>query len=143
MKRMSMIVGFGLVLAAGSAAAQPAAPSPISAQTFTSGTTGDLGRLCGATAQDPAYLAAIHFCHGMMIGVGQMHRLFSGGASRPTPIFCLPDPSPTIDQAAAAFAAWAAASPQEAGTPAAVGLLRFANTTYPCAARGQQRARGR
>lgn len=43
----------------------------ISGETFTAGTTGALARLCGARAQEPAYAAAIHFCHGVLVGSGQ------------------------------------------------------------------------
>ena len=48
------------------------------------------------------------------------------------PIFCLPNPSPTFDQARAAFVAWARANPQHGAEPAVDGLTRFAAETYPC-----------
>jgi hypothetical protein len=110
----------------------------ITGETFTAGTTGALARLCGATAQEPAYAAAIHFCHGVLVGSGQtsdmMHKR---QGTRPS--FCLPTPSPTLDQVAASFVAWSAANPQFQGMRAADGLMRFAAAQYPCAARSARR----
>jgi len=127
-----------LALVLGSASAASAQGSAINGDTFTAGTTGALARLCGATAQEPAYAAAIHFCHGLLIGAGQtsdmMHKR---QGTRPS--FCLPTPSPTLDQVAASFVAWSASNPQFEGMRAADGLLRFAAAQYPCAAGSARR----
>ena len=110
----------------------------INGDTFTSGTTGTLARLCGANAQEPAYAAAVHFCHGLLVGAGQtsdaMHKRQGTRAN-----FCLPEPSPTLDQVAASFVAWAVANPQFDGLRAADGLLRFAAAQYPCTTRPARR----
>ena len=110
----------------------------ITGETFTTGTTGALARLCGANAQEAAYAAAVHFCHGVMVGTGQtsdaMHKR---QGTRPN--FCLPTPSPTLDQVTASFVAWSAANPQFDGLRAADGLLRFAAAQYPCAGRPARR----
>ena len=110
----------------------------ITGETFTTGTTGALARLCGANAQEAAYAAAVHFCHGVMVGTGQtsdaMHKR---QGTRPS--FCLPTPSPTLDQVTANFVAWSAANPQFDGLRAADGLLRFAAAQYPCTGRAARR----
>lgn len=110
----------------------------ITGETFTTGTTGALARLCGANAQEAAYAAAVHFCHGVMVGTGQtsdaMHKR---QGTRPN--FCLPTPSPTLDQVTANFVAWSAANPQFDGLRAADGLLRFAAAQYPCTGRAARR----
>ena len=110
----------------------------ITGETFTTGTTGALARLCGANAQEAAYAAAVHFCHGVMVGTGQtsdaMHKR---QGTRPN--FCLPTPSPTLDQVTASFVAWSAANPQFDGLRAADGLLRFAAAQYPCTGRAARR----
>ena len=110
----------------------------ITGETFTTGTTGALARLCGANAQEAAYAAAVHFCHGVMVGTGQtsdaMHKR---QGTRPN--FCLPAPSPTLDQVTANFVAWSAANPQFDGLRAADGLLRFAAAQYPCTGRAARR----
>ena len=124
----------GLMLTSPSAA-QTAA---ITGETFAAGTTGALARLCGATAQEPAYVAAVHFCHGLLVGAGQtsdsLHRR-NGSA----PGYCLGEPSPSLDQVAASFVAWSVANPQWDGLRAADGLMRFAAQQYPCARRAARR----
>jgi hypothetical protein len=124
-----------MVFAAPSAFAQRSA---ITGETFAEGTTGALARLCSASAQEPAYVAAVHFCHGLLVGAGQtsdsLHRR-NGSA----PDYCLTEPSPSLDQVAASFVAWAAVNPQLGGLRAADGLMRFAAQQYPCATRGARR----
>ena len=111
---------------------------PITSETFTVGTTGALARLCGASAQEPAYAAAVHFCHGLLVGTGQtsdvLHKRYSKRLN-----YCLPEPSPTLDQVAASFVAWAGANPQFDSLRAADGLMRFAAIQYPCTARQARR----
>jgi hypothetical protein len=112
--------------------------SAITGETFTAGTTGALARLCGANAQEASYAAAVHFCHGVMVGTGQTSDSMNKRQGT-RPGFCLPTPSPTLDQAAASFVAWSAANPQFDGLRASDGLLRFAAAQYPCAARSTRR----
>jgi hypothetical protein len=127
-----------LALVLGSASAASAQGSAINGDTFTAGTTGALARLCGATAQEPAYAAAIHFCHGLLIGAGQTSDMMRRRQGM-RPGFCLPTPSPTLDQVAASFVAWSAANPQFNGMRAADGLMRFAAAQYPCSAASARR----
>ena len=125
-------------LALGSASVAAAQGSAINGDTFTAGTTGALARLCGATAQEPAYAAAIHFCHGLLVGSGQTSDMMHKRQGT-RPGFCLPTPSPTLDQVAASFVAWAAANPQFNGMRAADGLMRFVAAQYPCSAASARR----
>jgi hypothetical protein len=142
---MMALRGFGFFLpmaavavAIGTAPMASAQQNAITGETFTAGTSGALARLCGASAQEASYAAAVHFCHGVMVGTGQtsdsMHK-----RQGTRPGFCLPSPSPTLDQVAASFVAWSAANPQFDGLRAADGLLRFAAVQYPCAARSTRR----
>jgi hypothetical protein len=126
------------VLVLGSASVSSAQGSAINGDTFTAGTTGALARLCGATAQEPAYAAAIHFCHGLLVGSGQTSDMMHQRQGT-RPGFCLPSPSPTLDQVAASFVAWSAINPQFSGTRAADGLMRFAAAQYPCSAASARR----
>ena len=125
-------------VAMGTAPMASAQQSAITGETFTAGTTGALARLCGASAQEASYAAAVHFCHGVLVGTGQtsdsMHK-----RQGTRPGFCLPSPSPTLDQVAASFVAWSAANPQFDGLRASDGLLRFAAAQYPCATRSTRR----
>lgn len=110
----------------------PPSKAQIAEQTFRGGRTSDLAALCGATEQDGLGQAALGYCQGFVIAAGQYHRALSieGGAQRPN--FCLPNPSPTFDQARLAFVSWARANPQFGAEPAIDGLMRFAAATYPC-----------
>ena len=125
-------------VAMGTAPMASAQQSAITGETFTAGTTGALARLCGASTQEASYAAAVHFCHGVMVGTGQtsdsMHK-----RQGTRPGFCLPSPSPTLDQVAASFVAWSAANPQFDGLRASDGLMRFAAAQYPCATRSTRR----
>jgi hypothetical protein len=127
-----------VVFVAGAVSVASAQNTAINGDTFTAGTTGALARLCAATAQEPAYAAAVHFCHGLLVGTGQasdvLHKRYSKRLN-----YCLPEPSPTLDQVAASFVAWAAANPQFDSLRAADGLMRFAAIQYPCTARQARR----
>ena len=130
------MAAFALVL--GAAPMASAQQNAITGDTFTAGTTGALARLCAANAQEASYAAAVHFCHGVMVGTGQTSDSMNKRQGT-RPGFCLPTPSPTLDQAAASFVAWSAANPQFDGLRASDGLLRFAAAQYPCAARSTRR----
>lgn len=137
MRHITSLAG-GLALlaaAAGGAFAQTA----VAQATVPALTTGVLAALCGATGGDAESATATGYCRGFIIGVGQ----YAAAMSRPggiQPIFCLPTPSPTQDVAQASFVAWVAANPQYTDDKAVDGLLRWAATTYPCAAAAPRRA---
>ena len=113
------------------------AMAQVTAENFRTGRTGDLAALCGAGAQDPNHMAASAYCQGFLIAAGQYHQSATG-PGREQPIFCLPTPNPTLDQAIASFVTWAAANPQYAGDRAVDGVMRFAAATYPCPAAPRQ-----
>lgn len=123
-------IGLAALLALG------AGPAPAQTSTAPTGpagvTTGALAELCAqGGGTDRIAAAAVGYCRGFLIGVGQMHREISARGIRPA-LYCIPDPSPTIEQAQASFIAWVQANPGEAGETAAIGLLRWAAATYPC-----------
>jgi hypothetical protein len=115
-----------MAIGAGPAAAQTAAPAPAA----TVVTTAMLAQICG---QDPANQDSPHtaFCRGVLVGVGQYHRSVSSLPGQ-RPLFCLPEPSPTIETVQRGFVAWAAANGQFGNERAVDGLMRFAAATYPC-----------
>jgi len=109
------------------AAALAPAAQAVEKEDFLLQTAVNLGALCGAPA-DPA---AIHTCEGYLAGVNQMHDAI--GEAFGGRVYCLPsDGSVTRDSAAAAFSAWAAATPAAASMPASEGVLVWARLTYPC-----------
>ncbi len=127
--RVRNLLSGGLALlaaAAGPAAAQTGGPVPAL-------TTGTLAALCAATGDDADSLRAVGYCRGVFVGIGQYHAIMTA-PGRLRPIFCLPDPSLSLEQLQSAFVAWVAAHPNRADERAAEGVLRFAAATYPCAA---------
>jgi hypothetical protein len=113
-------------------ALQPlAAQAAVSPNDFLVTTTGDLVDLCSAGGADEMHTAAIHFCHGFVAGAIQFYAAERAGAGTPQ-LYCLPDPSPTRDQAISMFVAWARSNPQYMSDLPVNSLMRFAGTTWPC-----------
>lgn len=124
-------------MAAGLAAASnPAvAQGGVAPASFQVRTVSDLAALCGARAGETDAEAAIYLCHGFLIGVGQYHAATRRPGSPYPPLYCLPDPPPSLNQTAAGFATWARNNPQFGLEPAVDGLVRWAQQTYPCSSR--------
>ena len=98
---------------------------------FLIDTTADLAQLCATHPADPNYAAAIHLCHGYLIGMHHMHMAVANAVG--SGIYCVPeDARPSRDEASAAFAAWVEAAPESAGLEALDGVLLWASTAYPC-----------
>lgn len=133
----SPIIGAGLAagFAAALLAAGPAAAQGMAAGGQVPGTTGQLAQLCATPAADPSHAMASAYCRGVLVGVGQTHALMTTARDGVRAVFCLPEPSPSLDDVAGAFARWVAANPQQAATKSANGVLAFAAATYPCAPR--------
>jgi hypothetical protein len=101
----------------------------------------ELVEICAIPSDSPEYTAASFFCRGFLAGAAQYHgALHPVGGARP-PLFCAPDPPPTLLQAVNAFVAWARANPQHGSEAAVDGLVRFAQQTYPCPAGVRQTGR--
>jgi hypothetical protein len=94
--------------------------------------TGDLARLCDTGLQDPQRPDAQAYCNGFIVGVGQFHASITAAGGAQKPIFCIPNPPPTLNRVAAAYVTWVRGNPQHAGERAVDGLMRFAAETYPC-----------
>lgn len=108
----------GLIVAAALGGMAAAQTGPV--------TTGPLTELCASSDA-----TAVAYCRGFLVGAGQYHEASTarGGLS---PMFCLGDAMPTIEQAQASFVSWARANPQYAGDRAIDGVMRWAATAYPC-----------
>jgi len=121
---------------AGGLALLAASVGAVSAQTADRAiagpiTTGNLASLCAAPLSEEVGQVAQAFCRGFIIGAGQYHREITQPGGR-APIFCLPDPAPTLAAAQSSFIAWVSANPQHADELAVDGVLRWAAATYPC-----------
>jgi hypothetical protein len=138
MKIATATLALGLAAAPFAASAQ--APANVMPVTQVQ-TTSDLATVCDPGWGGVPRLEAIAYCQGFLTSFGQHHALLypRGGPGRP--LFCLPNPSPTIAQSGVAFAAWARENPRHGSEPALDGLLRWAQSTYPCTPATPRRAR--
>jgi hypothetical protein len=91
----------------------------------------DLVDLCAVPEGDPMHEAARGFCYGFLSGAGAYHRAVAPTA-KDKPLFCVPDPRPTREEAAKKFVAWAEAQAEHMQEPPIDALLRFATDTWPC-----------
>jgi hypothetical protein len=121
---------FGAGMLALAAMAAPALAQGTAPPAFT---TAELARACGPSEGDANALAARSVCYAVLVTVGQAHAMYTTGQRAAPPAFCMPTPSPSLEQVASGFVAWVAANQQHAGTRAVEGALRFAAATYPCA----------
>jgi hypothetical protein len=94
-------------------------------------TTADLVLLCGVSRADPNATAAIHFCHGYIVGLDH----FSEATGRPFrgTLYCPPEKLDlTRDQVVAGFVAWHRKNPGPASEAPFDGIIRWAAATWPC-----------
>jgi len=101
----------------------------------------DLVDLCSAPESDPLQDASIHFCHGFASGAWQYHVAQASGPDG-VRLVCMPEPSPTRDEAVAGFITWAGAHPKNMSEPAVEALFRYLVEKYPCpkaAAKGKSK----
>lgn len=116
-------------LCAGLLAALVALPAGAADQEsdYLINTGDDLADLCSA----PEDVAAIHMCHGYLVGVNQMHTGIA--AAWDVDIYCIPENTPmTRNQFATDFAQWVHANDQRGQMPARRALLTFASQVFPC-----------
>ena len=124
-KRVCVLIGAAVL------AALPARADAVSKDDFLARTTKDLVDLCGAAPSDPLYDAAIHFCHGYVVGAFHYYTA-ADAAPGPTHIVCLPNPPPSRDQGVQNFVAWANQNPQYMTEFPVNTLFRFAAMKWPC-----------
>ncbi|UFN46825.1 hypothetical protein LPC08_12365 [Roseomonas sp. OT10] len=137
---MRMICGAALL----SAALGFAAPAQAQVGTPTAATTaGELGAICLAETTGVPRLEAIAYCQGYLTAMGQYHAALHPAGGRQAPLFCLPNPPPTVAQSGVAFGQWMRQNPQYGSEAPLDGLLRWAQATYPCPAAAAPSRRGR
>lgn len=94
-------------------------------------TTGDLVRYCDPAGSAMAMREGQDFCNGFIVGTGLLYlELVRAGTIQPW--VCAPEPPPTLDEARAAFVAWAKANPQNLGDKPIDGFWRAMAAKYPC-----------
>ena len=108
-----------------------AARAAVTEENFQIDTTKDLIALCSVDASDPNAVAAIHMCHGYVMGLVHFHILINRALEGS--VFCLEDAQrPTRDEAIAILVAWSRQHPEHDSKEAANGVVLWAAETYPC-----------
>ena len=95
-------------------------------------TVSDLAAVCDPQLRGVERLESIAYCQGYLTAAGQYHTSLHPAGGPRRPLFCVPTPPPSVAQSGLAFAAWARQNPQRANEPALDGLLRWAQSAYPC-----------
>jgi hypothetical protein len=95
-------------------------------------TVSDLAAVCDPQMRGVERLESIAYCQGFLTAAGQYHTSLHPAGGPRRPLFCVPNPAPSVAQSGLAFAAWARQNPQRANEPALDGLLRWAQSAYAC-----------
>jgi hypothetical protein len=132
MRQSTIPIILGLCLATGMAAAQPAATRQQEDLIDNVNTVADLAAVCQPSWGGVPRLEAIAYCQGFLTAAGQYHTLLHPAGGPMRPLFCTPSPAPSIAESGIAFSTWARANPQYAREPALDGMLRWAQSAYPC-----------
>lgn len=129
MKRILSAGTIALLLGGTAAIAQQAAQQPIVTHVQT---VNELAAVCDPTWGGVPRLEAIAYCQGFLTSAGQYHALMNPPGSPVRPLFCVPNPGPTIAQSGVGFARWARENPSYGNEPALDGMLRWAQASFPC-----------
>lgn len=109
----------------------PLRAEALTEEDFTIRTTEALMNLCTASPDDPAYTAAINFCHGYLIGSLHFHMAETAGDESKR-LVCFPNPSPTRNEGVKMFIDWAKSHPEYMKDFPVETEFRFLVETWPC-----------
>jgi hypothetical protein len=127
----NIVAAAALAMLAG-APAMAQAPTTGTAPVTEVRTAAELGAVCDPAPSNPLRLESIAYCQGFMNAAGQYHAALNPPATTARPLFCLPQTPPSVAQAGLAYAAWSRQNTQYGSEPAVDGLLRWAQSAYPC-----------
>ncbi|MDB5414690.1 MAG: hypothetical protein JWR10_3025 [Rubritepida sp.] len=136
MKRIATVAAAAMLVASSAAMAQggmtqgEAGQSPAVTHVRTAS---DLAAVCDPAGTGVPRLEAIAYCQGFLTSAGQYHALLHPANSPMRPLFCAPNPGPTVAQSGIAFARWVRENPSYNAEPALDALLRWAQASFPCA----------
>ena len=126
MKRQLTALAF-----AGAVLASAGAGAAVTKENFQLRDGNDLLAVCGVGASDPNATAAIHLCHGFLVGIYETHKGLTGNA-RSKRFTCLPEPPPSRNEVAGRYVLWARKNPRDLTESAVDTVYRFAGVTWPC-----------
>jgi hypothetical protein len=107
------------------------AGAAVTDEDFVLSTTRNLVNLCSVSAQDPRAKEAIQMCEGYMLGAYHFYLATSSGKSDMR-LVCMPNPTPSRNEAIAMFVEWAKANPQYMNEAPVEAEFRFLSAKWPC-----------
>jgi hypothetical protein len=107
------------------------AGAAVTDEDFVLSTTQNLVNLCSVAASDPRAKEAIQMCEGYMLGAYHYY-LATNSGKNDMRLVCMPNPTPTRNEAAAMFVEWAKANPQYMKEAPVDSEFRFMSTRWPC-----------
>jgi hypothetical protein len=109
----------------------PCLAGAVTEEDFEVETTRNLMNLCTASTDHPHYVAAIHFCHGYLVGAYAYYEAVNAGPGGDR-FVCFSKPEPSRNQAIEMFIEWAKAHPQYMNEKAVETQFRFLMEKWPC-----------
>ncbi len=109
----------------------PLRAGAVTEDDFKIRTTQALINLCTVSPDDPAYSAALHFCHGYLIGALNYYLAETAGDPSERNV-CLPNPPPTRNEGVKMFIDWAKSHPEYMNEFPTETEFRFLFETWPC-----------
>ena len=98
---------------------------------FVLSTTQNLVNLCSVSPSDPRAKEAIQMCEGYMLGAYHYY-LATNSGKNDMRLVCMPNPTPSRNEAAAMFVEWAKANPQYMKDAPVDSEFRFMSAKWPC-----------
>jgi hypothetical protein len=120
-----ILPALALLLASAPAFAQPRVVDHVQ-------TAAELAAICDPSTTGIPRLEAIAYCQGFLTSAGQYHALMNPPGRPVRPLFCVPNPGPSIAESGLALARWVRENPSYAHEPALDGMLRWAQASFPC-----------
>ena len=107
------------------------AGAAVTDEDFVLATTRNLVNLCSVSADDPRAKEAIQMCEGYMLGAYHYY-LATNSGKNDMGLVCMPNPTPSRNDAVAMFVAWAKANPQYMKEAPVDSEFRFMSAKWPC-----------
>jgi hypothetical protein len=126
MKRKLICVMFAVVLLIPTLASAAA-----DQQDFIVDSTDDIVDLCTTAPNDPLYTAAVHFCHGYLVGAFAYYDALASGPEG-VRLVCFPDPDPSRNAVIDMYVEWAKAHPEHMNQAPVETLFMFLTEKWPC-----------
>lgn len=109
----------------------PSVAGAVTNEDFEAKTTRNLINLCTTAPDDPYYEAAVHFCHGYLVGAYAYYEAVTCGPQAKR-LVCFPDPAPSRNEAIEMFIDWTKAHPEYMDEKPVETQFRFLMGQWPC-----------